>query len=200
VSDRSPVSVCNPLGLPYHPDDAANTACLTAYSSVYAVGSWTRAQLDGITKACLTTFSKGGGANAPCTADTDCDAAHGLSCVVHASGGSCQVPNVVNGGDKCTNPADQCPAKDYCDGSKNACIALGVAGDTCDASTPCDSASKCDPTAKKCVAGLADQSACTADDECAGTFCYKATGAKAGKCLSIYKLDSLSANCDPFTK
>lgn len=198
VADRSPLSVCNPGGLPYHPADAGTAACLAAYATVFATGSWSRSQLDSITKACITTFSKGGGANAACSADTDCDAANGLSCVVHAGVGTCQKPNPVNGGEKCLNPADQCPAKQYCDAT-NHCIAMPSAGDACGAAAPCDSTSKCDLVKKVCVAGLADQSACTADDECAGTFCYKGNGMTTGKCLSIYKLDSLSSNCDPFT-
>lgn len=205
INARSETSRCNPGSLPYDPAPAEG--CVAAVSALYTTGTWTLmdTRVKAATTACVAVFSKGGPAGSTCTSDTDCDAINGLSCVLKATGGTCEKPNAVAGGEKCPNAADQCPPDQYCDGTKNACIAKGSAGDACDAATPCDDTSKCDPTSMKCVAKIADGQPCSADSECLGGFCTIPENAMGSppagsKCGSAFKLNSLATNCDPFTK
>jgi hypothetical protein len=209
ISARSELSRCNPGSLPYHPETAET--CVNAIQALYATGTWTQAdtRVKAASTACVAVLSKSGPAGSMCTTDTDCDAAHGLSCVFKANGGTCEQPHAVAGGEKCPNPADQCPADQYCDGTKSACIAKNAVGDACDPmnpyALPCDDTSKCSAVTMKCVAKTADGMPCATDAECAGGFCTipeNATGTPpaGSKCGSAFKLNSLATNCDPFTK
>jgi hypothetical protein len=209
ITARSTPERCNPQGLPYNSTYAQD--CVDAHTNVYQnspnLPSLDPGLLQAMTQACEGVFNKGGAHGATCTADTDCavipavEMMAGYSCVFHKGMGTCQIPNPVNAGDTCTNPADQCPDGYSCQagGTGEYCIANPGAGQACGPGITCGSSMsplRCDTTTKLCATQLGDNSPCKDPSDCAGGFCILTSS--GGLCSHTYTLAFGSPTCADF--
>lgn len=195
---KAATAACSAISLPYHPEKAE--ACLSALTSAWSDASLSKDEVTSTGKACLPVFNKAGGNQAACTADSDCDALNGLSCIVRLSmtgaTGHCAVPVMVAPGDSCSAADAQCDETHYCDGKH--CVSVETMGASCSATDPCDASLRCEgATATVCTPRGMPGDTCTIDDDCDG-FCLIASGTKTGKCKTTDTLNSLGTNCAPF--
>jgi hypothetical protein len=194
INARSQISKCDPGGLEYHSQYA--DACIAAHQQVYAQASLQASDLQAIATACLPVFNNGGEMGHACTADTDCDAGSGLSCVVHGTTGTCQTPLTVMGGETCTDPSSECTTDFFCDTTGH-CISDPLKDGMCSDSVPCATGLRC--VSMACQAQLQDGSTCMQDTDCVGGFCLTGTGVQgAGVCSSMYTFSITSASCTDF--
>jgi hypothetical protein len=194
ITTRSAPEQCNPGGLPYHADQAQ--ACIDAHTAAYANSQLAASDLQNVEQACLPVFNKSGQAGGVCTQDSDCDAGSGLSCVIHLSKGTCEIPNTVEAGSECVDPAAQCADGNYCEAG-NHCVSDPSAGEVCGSGIPCDMGLRCDGTSNTCKAQLPDQADCTANGDCTGGICVP-TSSTASKCFATYIFAADSPTCAPF--
>jgi hypothetical protein len=193
ITARSAPESCNPTGLPYN--SAYAQPCIDAHTAAYQNTSLMATDLQNIEQACVPVFNNGGQVGATCTADTDCDAGSGYSCIVHLSKGTCEVPIMTAAGSSCADPAAQCADGNYCEASAN-CVNDPSQGEACGAGIPCGTGLRCDATSSMCSAQLPDQSACSADSDCQGGICIATT--TSGLCAATYTFALDSPTCAPF--
>ncbi len=193
ITARSAVEQCNPTGLPYN--QAYAQPCVDAHTAAYANSQLQLSDIQNVQAACLPVFNKGGQVGADCSADTDCDAGSGFSCVIHLSKGTCEMPNVVMAGSECADPAAQCADGNYCEAS-NHCVSDPSQGEACGAGIPCGMGLRCDGTSNVCAAQLPDQAACSANSDCVGGICIATT--TSGLCSATYTFAIDSPTCAPF--
>jgi hypothetical protein len=178
-----------PAGKVY--DNAKAEACINAVAAAYADAQLTKDEIQAHTAACGLLFNGAGSKGATCSANLDCKQSEGLACVVHTSVptggadaalgdagptsgavvGSCQVPQLVQGGESCSAPEAKCVDEFHC-GTTQHCDANGANGERCDASLPCKSAFKCS-AAGTCEPRLADGVGCGTDGDCASGICLE---------------------------
>ena len=198
IDAYSQLAVCNPGGLPYHKDQAAN--CLAQLQATYTDAKVEAAELKNVMDACVQVFFTGLGTGATCTADSDCNTLGQLRCVIKAGdpNGTCEIPTEVSGGLDCSAPNAQCIDGFYCDGSN--CLGMPGEGHACSTTIPCQDTCTCSaPTGGVCTLKLANGAdGCAADGDCQSGFCTKATGAQTGRCTQTSTLSSTSDNCAPF--
>ncbi len=195
VTFRSTPEVCNPLNLPYHA--AYAQPCVDAHTAAYGTGQLDVAALQTMIQACNQVFNSGGEQGEQCSADTDCDAGSGLSCVIHQGpAGTCETPATVTAGSSCAAPAAECTAGYFCDTSAagDFCVAQPTQG-ACTASIGCGTGFQCDATGV-CESQLQDGSACTVNGDCIGGVCI--TTSTGGVCAATYTFAVGSATCADF--
>ena len=200
IAVRSAPERCNPNNLPYHSDYAQ--PCVDAHAAVYAAPQLDPGSLKAMAVACGAVFNKGGKAGAACSADTDCALTGvadgtGLSCVIHQSKGTCQVPVQVNAGDKCSAPAAQCADGYSCDAGGH-CVADPGVKEACQPGVTCASGLRCDAATSSCLPLIADTKPCTTASDCAGGFCIGTGTSAAAVCSSTFVLAFLSPTCSDF--
>lgn len=184
------------LGLvPADFSDARGDACIKAVGAAYADADLTQAELSTVLELgppCNAIVKGVKDVGEECENDRDCDGTQGASCVFHggATSGTCQVPQEVGPGQKCTALAQTCGEGFYCDGSN--CIAAKEVGDDCSTSYECGSTGMCSGSA--CVAKLAVGSTCTDASECASGICYDVNGTK--KCTALIRLSPAESICE----
>lgn len=197
IGARSQLSVCNPLNLPYNPAEAEK-GCLDVVKSIHTDGRLTRTELEDREEACRNVFSRRGAAGTSCQADHDCDTVSGLRCVMKPgqTQGLCVQPIEVSGGNDCSDPAAVCDENFYCN-EDSYCIASPGLDKDCDELKPCQDGLKCE--GGKCLAKLATNETCTADAECASTFCARPKTASEGVCTDDYEFDKLYQTCNGYS-
>jgi hypothetical protein len=199
ITRRASPEVCNPLNLDYHAQYAQ--PCVAAHTAAYGTGQLDPSALQSMTQACLPVFNQGGEQGSQCSADTDCDAGSGLSCVIHQTTGSCQTPTTVQPGSLCTEPTAVCTTGYVCEsaGTSAYCVAEPSQGQPCSATLACSTDLRCDSsgTTSVCASQLQDGSPCTADTDCTGGFCI-ATSNSGGVCAAVYTFAVGAPTCEGF--
>lgn len=202
IAARSALDRCNPAGLPYHSQYAQD--CVDAHTNLYGSSQLDPGLFQAAQQACLGVFNKGGTQGASCSSDADCavtpvaENQPSLVCIIHQGAGTCQIPNLVNAGDKCQDPTAQCPDGYSCLAG-GYCVANPGSGEACGPGITCgNSVSKlrCDLTTMKCAAPFDDGQACTDVSECSGNFCVPT--AKGGICSHTYTLALGAPACEVF--
>jgi hypothetical protein len=128
-----------------------------------------------------------------CTDDRDCDESEGFRCVLRGdqTGGTCQIPELVSAGQKCTAPQQICDVGFYCDGRN--CIATKEDGDECTNDYECGETANC-ATGNQCMPLLVVGATCVASEECASGLCYTVNG--SSKCADRIRLSPAEPLCD----
>jgi hypothetical protein len=204
-TDRSRCSsarenACNPMNLTYHPQYADD--CIAERTRVLADAELTMEEIATAEEACIGVFSRGGAAGTPCTATIDCDTGTGLRCIMKpgTTSGSCEIPILLSGGDRCDAADAVCPADTFCsEMAGNYCVARPIEGEACSTLMPCADAYLCGATDMLCAAKAANGEVCAAAEECSSGFCTLPTGGgTSGICTGVWALEVTSANCDEF--
>lgn len=196
ITRRASPEVCNPLNLAYH--DAYAQPCVDAHTAAYGTGQVDAAALQSITQACLPALNQAGVQGTACSADTDCDAGSGLSCVIHQGPmGTCEAPTTIAAGSSCSEPSAECTAGYSCgvSGTGSFCVAEPVLDQACSATLACGPGFRCAGSA--CAGQLPDGSACTAASDCTGGLCI-ATSTSASACASNYTFGFGAPTCAGF--
>ena len=212
VAARSSLSACrtsvtgvdNANVVGYNP--AAAESCIAKHTSIYADAELTVAELDAAKEACIKVYSGAGSAGSTCEFDSDCNTAKNLRCVTRpGASGTCAEPRVVAAGADCSDPAAQCADDQFCGEAVSGQICqnkLPEGSMKCSETVPCGDAAKCAidmmTMVGTCEAKLADGADCTADDDCAGSFCEKDKDTDAGVCASVYTITRFTHSCDGF--
>jgi hypothetical protein len=158
-------------------ESGAAPACIGEIQSAYADAKLTMAESTAITNDCELVFDGMGGLGAVCQSDSDCKGSQGLQCVLGPASaqGTCQVPQLVEGGGVCAAANAQCADGFHCGPTGN-CDIDGSLNDPCSATTPCGPGLNCSSVAAApatCVAKELDGTACTTDDDCLHGICNK---------------------------
>jgi hypothetical protein len=194
VNVRSSKGSCNPSNLPYNP--AAAQACLDQQDQAWNDAQLSADEVKAIEDACIGVFNGGKGEGVACTANTDCDTDIGLRCIIkEGESGTCQKPNLVSAGNKCTDVADQCESGFHCDDGGH-CVSNPEIGDACGPALPCNENAFCSDGT--CVSRKNNGSTCLKAEECSGGFCLAKAGGSDGICSSTFKLEITSENCEDF--
>lgn len=183
-----------PSTLTYRPAQA--DACIDALRAAYADATLTADEQRVINAACSVVFEGTGTAGATCDADVDCHLSQSFVCVKKGSTGMCEVPKAVSAGDSCSAADAACTLGTHCNPTSLHCDKDGVLGDPCNATAPCDAATTCDAASTKCIARLADGTACHTDSECQGGICL-VVGASQ-RCASAQNFSAGDPACDAF--
>ncbi|MFZ5890673.1 MAG: hypothetical protein ACOY0T_06445 [Myxococcota bacterium] len=175
--------------------DAKGAACIKAVGDAYKDADLTGAELKTVLELgapCNAIIRGPSGQGETCTGDRNCDATKGLSCVLRggSTSGTCQVPELVGPGQRCSALQQVCGEGFYCD-TKN-CIAVKELGESCTSGYECGSAALCSNDGA-CVAKLALGMACNVADECASGVCYSVNGTKT--CVDRIRLSPAEAIC-----
>lgn len=131
----------------YSSDNAA--ACLDAVTTAYEDGKLSADEIQVVREfaaPCDQLIRGPGALGISCFEPFDCNTLEGLTCVNKpGQPGTCQVPDVVQGGFTCTEPNQICAEGFYCDGQN--CLARpGKVGDACDPDLkPCAADFNCAP-------------------------------------------------------
>jgi hypothetical protein len=193
VARRQQVCVTGkPTNTVYAP--AAAESCVNAVGAAYGDGQLTLAENTSVNDACAPVFDGPGAKDATCSVDNDCQESTGLRCVV-AGGlttGTCQIPQMVQGGGSCAAMDAQCVSGFHC-GSTAHCDIDAALSESC-ATIPCSPTLQCSG-AGTCVAKTPDGSPCAADAECAHGICNKASTAAMGVCVSQVTLSPTEPFC-----
>jgi hypothetical protein len=152
--------------------DAAK-ACLDAVKDAYSDADLTRAELDTVLRlgppcdALAKGASLGGG---KCEADDDCETASGYRCVIKGGKqtGSCEVPEVVDPGLKCSAPEQVCTEGFFCNGTN--CVEALAVGESCVNHAECGPLGFCSGGA--CADRFELNDECSSDEQCASGICY----------------------------
>jgi hypothetical protein len=193
VANREQICTMSaPPGTVYNPDGAEN--CVNVVTAAYADAKLTLAESDAINSACLPVFNGPGGMGAACQVDDDCQLGAGLRCVLTANStaGTCQVPQMVQGGGSCAAPTEQCVAGYHCGLTAN-CDINGALGAPCSANDPCGVGLACS-AAGTCAAKSPDGTVCTSADECLNGICNN-EGTASGLCVSEVTLSPSEPFC-----
>jgi hypothetical protein len=171
-----------PTGTSYNPNGAE--PCISAVAAAYSDAKLTTEENRTTNDTCATVFEGSGSANATCQKDVDCKISTGLRCVVGGgvTTGTCQVPDVVQGGGSCALPSQLCTDGFHC-GETHHCDINSQVAETCTAALPCVETARCAATGM-CEEKLADGTACVSDDECLHGLCARGTGTAQGLCVS----------------
>jgi hypothetical protein len=195
VAARATPERCNPLGLAYHAPYAQQ--CIDAHTAAYMSGQLDAGAFATLAQQCLPVFNRGGEAGAPCSYDSDCAVGSGDFCVVHLGGKStCEVPQAVMPGGRCSAPAAQCSAGYFCESTGYCVIDPDQAGQACGVGVSCNTGLRCDTTTMMCAAQLPDAAPCTVDSDCSGGLCI--ITANGAQCAATYTFVEGSPTCSNF--
>jgi hypothetical protein len=129
-----------------------------------------------------------------CSADSDCDAPAGLTCVFRGQAGSCQIPETVQPGLDCSASNAVCTEGFFCNGDN--CIGTGDEGDPCLRDEECSMGTFCD-AAGTCQAGLEIGASCQLDAECATGICLRFSATEQA-CTDRLRLSRSEPLCNDF--
>ncbi|HET9959845.1 MAG TPA: hypothetical protein VFQ61_35380 [Polyangiaceae bacterium] len=189
----SQVTFCESL-VPSTFSDTQGDKCIQAVKDAYSDADLTATELTTVLKldgACAVIVRGNRGKGESCSSTRDCDASTGYECVIRGgqTSGTCQIPEEVGAGQRCSALQQVCGAGFYCDGSN--CIAAKEAGDSCVSDVECGEAGLC--AGSECVDRAKVGSACTADEECISGICYTVNG--AGSCVDRIRLSPAESAC-----
>jgi hypothetical protein len=175
-----------PPGTVYNPNSAEN--CVTQVTGAYADAKVTLAESSAIDAACLPVFDGPDGKDANCQKDSDCQVSTGLRCILlpGSAQGTCQVPQIVQGGGVCAAMNARCIAGFHC-GPTAHCDINAAVGEACSPPIPCGPDLQCS-SGGVCVNKTADGSMCATDDECLHGICNKSMTSSTGLCVSQVSL------------
>lgn len=188
--------------VPEEYDSTNADACIGAVKDAYANAKLSPEDIAIVLKmgAPCDTLSAGTVDNGDdCTANDDCDTAHGLVCIrkLGATTGSCGVPKVVPAGDACDERSQVCDDTHYCNGEN--CVSFKKQGFACEGDYECNPEDHCvvpaGAAAKSCEARLALNEVCSSDDDCASRYCAIAKGDTEGECASTIVLSRTEPLC-----
>lgn len=151
---------------------------------------------------CNRVLSGAGTAGDRCEHSQECRTDRGLECVIRPgkSVGECQEPELVSGGDRCSEPYQTCDDGYYCNGTH--CVALQEHGDTCSAELPCAPDYRCSiedgDDEGSCVRRLDPGEACVHDEDCITGLCNRNAEEETGLCTRELVLDVRVDACDDF--
>ncbi len=116
-----------------------------------------------------------------CADSFECDTVHDYECVIKpgASTGTCQVPEVAAGGQRCDEPQIVCEDGNYCDPDAGRCFEIASEGDDCQNDAMCGPDALCtiaaDTPAGTCGPKLQPRDPCASDQQCESGFCVNQT-------------------------
>lgn len=138
-----------------------------------------------------------GGVNATCNVDADCNGPRGLVCVVKGGAGTCQEPEVVDGGFDCSEPQQVCEDGFYCN-TEN-CVAYRRLGANCSSDSECGPEAYCDivppATQNVCIGRGSVGDACQTGRECVSQICLELANGNSS-CLNRVRLSPSEPLCD----
>jgi hypothetical protein len=175
-----------PSGTAYNSASAEN--CVNQVSSAYADAKVTLAESSAIDAACLPVFDGPGTKDASCQSDSNCQVSAGLRCILlpGSTEGTCQIPQMVQGGGSCAASNARCVTGFHC-GSTSHCDINAAVGEACDPQNPCGPDLQCS-SGGTCVNKGADGSVCASGDECLHGICNKSMTSSTGLCVSQISL------------
>jgi hypothetical protein len=157
---------------PVHAQD-----CIYAAKTAFSDGTITADEASEVLNLggnCSRIVDGGTAEGDPCIGDFDCNMVEDNRCVIKAGevSGTCQVPVLAGGGERCDDPEVVCDEGNYCDGRN--CLAVLEGGEACTSDAECGSDSRCiiggDGTGV-CTPKLEAREQCTTDAECLSSFC-----------------------------
>jgi hypothetical protein len=179
--------------------DSART-CLDAVKEAYQDADLNAEELLTVRQLgepCNLIVHGSGGMNAACSIDTDCNGPKGLVCVVKGGTGTCQVPEVVDGGFDCSEPQLVCDDGFYCN-TEN-CVAYRRLGATCSSDGECGPEAYCDivppDTQNVCLARGDVGDPCQTGRECVSQICLELANGDSS-CLNLVRLAPSEPLCD----
>ncbi len=145
---------------------------------------------------CGTLLNGGKEEGDTCTKDANCNTVEDYKCVIRAgeTEGTCQVPEEVGGGLKCSKANEVCADGFYCS-SSSSCLAGGSDGDPCGPDEPCGDDSNCvdQGAAMVCKSKAALLENCSDDADCLSGIC--ALAGTNGKCVEEVELTVTEPIC-----
>jgi hypothetical protein len=116
-------------------------------------------------------------AGGQCHKPTECDLAHGYTCVRKAdsSAGTCQIAQVVEPGRDCRTAEKTCSSDFFCDGHN--CIETLTSGEACTIHEQCGEDGFCN-AAGQCETRHKVNDSCESDVECAHAICADFDGGR----------------------
>jgi hypothetical protein len=182
-----------PTGTSYNSDAAE--ACINAVAGAFGDAKVSADENNAIGEACGVVFDGTAIVNAACQADIDCKVSAGLRCVQTGglATGTCQVPQIVQGGGHCTAPNQQCAKGFHC-GPSQSCDVDSLENEACGPAVPCVSTARC--VGGVCTKKNDDGTACASDAECLHGLCARGSGAAQGLCASQLTLAPNEPFCE----
>jgi hypothetical protein len=173
--------------------------CIEQVKSDYKDGKLTRSDYETVRDLgapCDTLIQGPGQAGDSCNDRNDCDTLQGLDCVFAAaspgdagaeagpsSSGTCEVPNIVNPGEDCSGPGDECASGYYCGGGNPPhCIASGKVGAACSDTLPCGSGLNCQTG--RCISKSGQNGPCASNADCQDDLLCATAGGNTGVCIA----------------
>lgn len=182
---------------PYAPDTAP--ACLSAVKSAFADADLTHDELSVVVDLgapCDRLVRGPGSLGMACSSGSDCDGPAGLSCVVKGELGTCQAPELVNGGFECALPQQICENGFFCNGQN--CVAYKRLGAECSSTSECGSEGYCrlnpDSDLNECAARADVNQACELDEECRSGMCFALSSGES-TCVEKVRLSPSEPMC-----
>jgi hypothetical protein len=154
-------------------DDKAD-ACLAAVGDAYADADLTGSELDRVLELgvpCNSIVDGPAGLGESCANSRDCQGPAGYECVVKGgqTQGTCQIPEFVDAGLRCSAPQQVCKPGFYCNGSN--CVEAKATRESCANDEECGPSGFCESDGL-CAARQAVNSPCTASNQCLSDLCY----------------------------
>jgi hypothetical protein len=188
--------------VPTNFSDKAGDACIKAVGAAYKDADLTGDELNTVLALgppCDRVVQGSKGAGESCTTTTECDAPSGLECVIKGGSptGTCQKPESVGPGLRCSAAQQVCTAGFYCDG--NNCIQAKAAGDACANDEECGTDGFCGAEGT-CTAKFNVGQPCEENKQCSlGTssgagLCY-AYGSTTKTCVDVIRLSPAEPIC-----
>lgn len=147
--------------------------CLSSVGKAYADADLTSTELRTVLELgapCNRIVVGPSGNGDACSRNSDCDGANGFECVIKGAEGTCQKPEIVAAGLKCSAPQEVCGEGFYCNGDN--CIAGKSVGQDCLHDSECGTSGTCS-TDGICVARLPVNSPCSEHNDCLSGLCLE---------------------------
>jgi hypothetical protein len=159
---------------PNHAQDCINAA-KTAYSDA-TITAEEASEVLNLGGECSRLVDGGTGEGDACGSDFDCDMVDDNRCVIKPGDvtGTCQVPELVGGGERCDDPAAVCEEGFFCDVESGRCFAILEGDDACTNDAQCGKAARCIVDGNGtglCTPKGAARAVCVTDSDCVSDFC-----------------------------
>lgn len=182
--------------VPSNFSDEGADACLSAVGRAYSDADLTGSELATVLELgeeCSAVVNGPAGLGETCANDRDCQGAAGYECVIKGSEpqGTCQIPELVGAGLRCSAPQQVCMPGFYCNGSN--CIEAKATSEPCANDEECGPSGFCGDDGS-CVARLAVNDACTASNQCLSDLCYSFTSGDS-TCVDRLRLSRSEPIC-----
>jgi len=174
---QTQAELCRTL-MPAEISTTGRDSCIAAVAAAYRDADLSDAELTVVLRfggPCARTVVGPSGVGEECSAPTDCDLAHGYTCVRKADGspGTCQMADIVDPGRDCRAAEKTCSTGFFCDGHN--CIEALMAGEACSIHEQCGEDGFCN-AAGQCAARRKVNDSCESDIECADAICAELAG------------------------